>query len=87
MVLHIDTEKVQAWSECEVVERWHRLFNGSLLSQRYSRGEALTQAESKALAEVIATWHQRLVSISWFMRCLNVNYSCIANVIHVVREI
>ena len=71
MVLHIDTVKVQAWSECEVVERWHRLFNGSLLSQRYSRGEALTQAESKALAEVIATWRQRLVSISWFMRCLN----------------
>ena len=71
VVLHIDTEQAQLWSECEVVERWHRLFNGSLLSQRYSRGEALTQAESKALAEVIATWRQRLVSISWFMRCLN----------------
>ena len=67
VVLHVDTEQAQLWSECEVVERWHRLFNGSLLSQRYSHGEVLTPAESKTLAEVIVTWHQRLVSISWFI--------------------
>ncbi len=71
VVLHVDTERSQAWTECEVAERWHRLFNGTVLSQRYSRGEVLPQAESKALTEVIATWRQRLVSISWFMRCLN----------------
>ena len=71
VVLHIDTEQAQLWSECEVVERWHRLFNGTVLSQRYSHGEVLSQAESKALAKVIAIWRQRLESISWFMRCLN----------------
>jgi REP element-mobilizing transposase RayT len=71
VVLHIDSEQAQQWSECEVVERWHRLFNGTVLSQRYSRGGVLSQAESKALAKVIATWRQRLESISWFMRCLN----------------
>ena len=71
VVLHIDTERAQLWSECEVVERWHRLFNGNVLSQRYSRGEVLSQAESETLTAVIATWRQRLASISWFMRCLN----------------
>ena len=71
VVLHIDTEQAQLWSECEVAERWHRLFNGTVLSQRYSHGEILSQAESKALAAVIAIWRQRLESISWFMRCLN----------------
>ncbi len=71
VVLHVDIERAQTWSEFEVAERWHRLFNGNLLSQRYCRGEKLTPTESKALAEVIATWRQRLLSISWFMRCLN----------------
>jgi hypothetical protein len=70
-LLCLDAERAQLWSECEVVERWHRLFNGNLLSQRYSRGEALTPTDSKVLAEVIAAWRQRLISTSWFMRCHN----------------
>ena len=71
VVLYINTEKAQVWSEYEVLERWHRLFKGTVLSQRYTCGEVLSQAESKALTAVTATWRQRLVSISWFMRCLN----------------
>jgi REP element-mobilizing transposase RayT len=71
VVLHIDREQSLAWRDAEVIERWHRLFKGSLLSQRFSRGEPLDQAEQHALAEHVAEWRQRLVSISWFMRCLN----------------
>ena len=51
VVLHIDTEQAQAWSECEVVESWHRLFNGNVLSQRYSHGEVLTAAESNVFVD------------------------------------
>ena len=65
------TEQARSWTEREVAERWHRLFKGSLLSQRYCRDEVLTAAEDKALAKEIAHWRQRLMSISWFMRCLN----------------
>ena len=71
VVLHIDPEQAQAWTDLEVAERWHRLFSGSLLSQRFVRGEALTKAEMKALEKTIATWRERLASISWFMRCIN----------------
>ena len=71
VVLHIDREQSLAWSDAEVIERWHRLFKGSLLSQRFSRGEALARAEQQALADEVTEWRQRLVSISWFMRCLN----------------
>jgi len=71
VVLHVDRELGVAWSDAEVIERWHRLFKGSELSRRFSRGEPLDQAEQQALAEHVAEWRQRLISISWFMRCLN----------------
>ena len=71
VVLHIDQEQGLAWSNAEVIERWHRLFKGSLLSQRFIRGEILEQVEQQALAEAASVWRQRLISISWFMRCLN----------------
>ncbi len=71
VVLHVDRERCLAWSDADVIERWHRLFKGSLLSQRFSRGEPLDRAEQQALAEHVAEWRQRLVSLSWFMRCLN----------------
>jgi len=71
VVLHVDREQGSSWNDAEVIERWHRLFKGSLLSQRCSRGEPLDKAEQHALAEQVAEWRQRLISISWFMRCLN----------------
>ena len=71
VVLHVDRERCLAWSDTEVIERWHVLFKGSELSRRFSRGETLGQAEQHVLAKEVAGWRQRLVSISWFMRCLN----------------
>jgi len=55
----------------QVIERWHRLFRGSLLSQRYLRNEPLSKAELIVLNQQVELWRDRLMSISWFMRCLN----------------
>ena len=71
MVLHINREMAQQWSIAEVIEHWHRLFKGSLLSQRFHQGEALSKAERNALSDQIDEWRDRLMSISWFMRCIN----------------
>ena len=71
VVLHINREKADLWTEREVVEQWHRLFKGSLLSQRFYQGELLSKAERDALSEQINEWRHRLISISWFMRCCN----------------
>ena len=71
VILHVDREHGLAWSDAEVIERWHQLFKGSLLSQHFSQGESLDQAEQQALEHEAAKWRERLVSISWFMRCLN----------------
>jgi REP element-mobilizing transposase RayT len=71
VVLHIDKDKALDWSEIEVIERWHRLFNGSMLSQRYYQGESMSKAELNALSDQVEEWRERLTSISWFMRCTN----------------
>ncbi|MEW8322051.1 MAG: transposase [Candidatus Thiodiazotropha taylori] len=71
LVLYIDKKTADKWTSLEVVTRWHRLFSGSFLSQRYIDGDALSQAEQKALHDQIVVWRSRLMDISWFMRCLN----------------
>ena len=71
LVLHIDRDTATNWNDAEVIEQWQRLFKGSVLSQRYSQQETLSRAEQDALNQQISEWRERLMSISWFMRCLN----------------
>jgi len=71
VVLHINQPAALGWSDMEVVERWHHLFKGSIFSQRFSRGESLRESEKIVLFEQIAQWRERLMSLSWFMRCTN----------------
>ena len=53
VVLHIDREQSLGWSDIEVIERWHRRFKGSLLSQRFKRGEPLFYKVSLAKRMII----------------------------------
>jgi hypothetical protein len=64
VVLHVDSDRCNLWSDIEVVERWHQLFKGNLLSQRFVRGEVLPQAETRVLKEKIELWRSRLMDIS-----------------------
>jgi len=63
----------------EVIERWLHLFAGTALSQRYLRGDELLEAEHQRLAEEVETWRKRVMSVSWFMRCLNERIARLAN--------
>ena len=71
VVLHISQKQALSWSVWEVIEHWQRLFKGSLLSQRFYQGETLSKAELNALSDQVCVWRERLMSISWFMRCAN----------------
>ena len=71
VVLHIDREAAEKWSDEEIVGRWHQLFSGTHLSRRYRQGDTLLAAELKALSAQIDEWQRRLMDISWYMRCLN----------------
>ncbi len=71
VVLHIDQQKAEAWSIREVCNQWHQLFSGFSLSNRYLAGESLSNTEDQQLNLKVEEWRQRLMDISWFMRCLN----------------
>lgn len=70
-VLHVDIDQAKSWTTQEIIERWHGLFAGNPLSQRFLSGETLCKAELHAVEEKAETWRENLMSVSWFMRCLN----------------
>ncbi|ACA87231.1 hypothetical protein [Shewanella woodyi] len=71
VVLYIDIETVNRWSDRTVVEQWHKLFNGTEITQKFAKGEVIEEQQVAKLKHLIATYRSRLCDISWFMRCLN----------------
>jgi len=79
IVLHIDKDSADSWSLTDVIKRWHQLFSGCLLSQRFIKKHKLGVAELKTLEDIVNIWRKRLMDISWFMRILNENIARQAN--------
>ncbi len=79
VILHVDQGQAQLWSAREVIERWHQLFKGNPLSQRFASSEALISAELAALNTLVEVWRERLCNISWFMRVINEGIARAAN--------
>jgi len=71
MVLFVDESTAKAWTSIEVIERWHQLFKGTLLTQKYCRGEEIPDYLMTSLLETVDVYRNRLMDISWFMRLLN----------------
>lgn len=73
VVLHVNADRAQSWSDRDILIRWHKLHQGTLLSQQFVNQHApsLQEAESSTLQSTIAIYRQRLFDISWFMRELN----------------
>jgi len=79
VILHIDTNRIDSWTDAEVVERWQQLYAGDGLINRWRNNETLTSAELEAVSSIIAEWRERLCSISWFMRGINETIARMAN--------
>ncbi|MFQ3244839.1 MAG: REP element-mobilizing transposase RayT [Arenicella sp.] len=79
VVLHIRSDLAQAWSELDVVKRWHQCFNGTVFSQRFLNGDPLSETQWKALRKDIKRWRSRLSDISWYMRIVNESIARQAN--------
>ncbi len=70
-VLKINAQIAHSWTDEEVIDRWQRLFSIPALVERYLSGECHSDAEQDKAREVITEFRERLMNISWFMRCLN----------------
>ena len=71
LVLHVDCEQVKSWTTLDVLTRWHKLFKGTLLTNKYQAEQPLTKFELEMVEETALIYKQRLIDISWFMRALN----------------
>jgi REP element-mobilizing transposase RayT len=71
VVLHVDRERAQSWDDAEVLRRWHQLFTGHPLTERFLAGGPLLKVEMDLVESLAVEWRNRLKDISWYMRCLN----------------
>jgi hypothetical protein len=79
LVLRVNMEDVQGWSDEQVVDRWARLFRLPEIVQSARRGADLNAAGRTQVAELVSVYRERLHSISWFMKCLNTDIARAAN--------
>jgi len=71
VVLRVDRDRAQSWSEAEVIHRWTRIFKGPLIVQQYLAGDTLGSASRETVSDVAKVWRKRLHDIGWLMRCIN----------------
>lgn len=79
VVLHIDNQQAESWDTTAIIYRWHQLFNGTALTQRFQRGDRLDKSEQIAVENQAAIWRERLCDISWYMRVVNESIARKAN--------
>jgi putative transposase len=79
VVIRIDADAVDRWTDQEVAQRWMQIFTGPRLMHQYLGNVDLTEAELKYVADLFSTWRNRLCDLSWFMRCLNEPIARMAN--------
>ena len=71
VVLRVDQKEALEWSQNEVIRRWLNMFRGPELVHRYLSGKYLDTAGMAGVDDLANLWRDRLMDISWFMRCIN----------------
>ena len=79
LVLKVDKEKAEQFTDEEVAFRWMQLFTGHNLVNRWLTEPNITDAEKEAALEIVQIWRLRLYELGWFMRCLNESVAVQAN--------
>ncbi len=72
IVFYIDPQRVESWSDKEVIKKWATLWN-------WRKPDSEPIIPVNVVAETIQLWRQRLGDVSWVMRLLNEPMARIAN--------
>ena len=79
LVVKLSPQRVQDWSDREVIERWTSVYAGTDAARKTLNHETLDDTEKVQLKRSIDTWRERLGNLSWFMRSLNEHIARKAN--------
>jgi len=79
IVVKISLNESESWNNNDVMHRWACLFKGPPVFQKACAGERLSEFEQTFLASLLATYRERLTSLSWFMKCLSEPIARMAN--------
>jgi len=72
LILRVDLKTATEWTLEQVLQRWHLLYSGTLLSQRFLRGETLSDIEYLTLQQTTEVYRQRLMeSVGLCVRSMN----------------
>lgn len=69
-MLRVDAGQANKWSEATVIHRWKRIYRIPEVVKQYLKNPDAVGIREVA-QDIIEEWRQRLMDISWMMRCLN----------------
>ncbi|BCE02772.1 hypothetical protein TYM08_P2835 [Marinicellulosiphila megalodicopiae] len=79
LVVFVDLDASKNLSDLQVIERWHKVYKGTVLTQKYVKGELLSEIEIDLVKERADEYRSRLMDLGWFMKCINEPLARIAN--------
>lgn len=72
VVLHVNQGKAEEWTIGEVITRWHSVFKGTQLTNKYLNDiSSLSDDERLSIERAAQIYRERLKDISWYMRVIN----------------
>lgn len=75
LVLFVDLDKAKSWQPKDIIERWKQIFPKD--AQKFE--DLSKHLSQEKIDEKIALWRDRLMDVSWFMRCLNEKIARLSN--------
>ena len=79
LVVFIDKEQSNNQTDLEIIYRWHQLYKGTVLTQKYMKGEHLSAIEMDLVQERADEYRIRLMDLGWFIKCINEPLARMAN--------
>jgi hypothetical protein len=71
IVLSVDPQSIYDWTDDEVADRWLRLFPGAMAKASSDEQKHRVRMGLLSTPERLREIRERLSSLSWFMRALN----------------